>query len=217
MNRRRYCILKGRPREMALDDDATPHIEIKVAAKGWHRVAVNARSIQPPHELLFARIKDFRHPMLRHLMALPNGITDIATRRALALDYTRGGFIRRERMRVVPFRKKGPRNDLRELIGLELAEAITEGGVSFYAFGETWGPEPTRPDKYFGFAPGQGIHDVHMNQGSRADFRGTNRPKQDGALLLHDHRVNRWTALFFAFQSQSWRTDPKTGHPVRRR
>jgi len=34
-----------------------------------------------------------------------------------------------------------------------------------YAFGERWGPEADRPDKVFGFSPGNGVHDIHMNQG----------------------------------------------------
>ena len=34
-----------------------------------------------------------------------------------------------------------------------------------YAFGERWGPESHKADQYFGFVPGNGVHDIHMNQG----------------------------------------------------
>jgi len=216
MARQRYCVLKGRPRDLALDDDHKPHIEIKVSARGWYRVAVNAQSTQPPHELLFASIDPFSHPILRAMHALPYGMTDLTKRKSLALDYTRG-LIRRGQMKVAPFRLRGPRNDLRELVGLALAEAIKTDDASLYAFGENWGPEPHRPDQYFDFSPGQGIHDVHMNQGSRARFRGANRARQDGALFLHFPSQKRWVALFLAFQSQSWKNDPRTGHPVKKR
>jgi len=160
MARKRYCVLKGRPVDLALDDDDKPHIEIRVAARGDYRVAVNAQSIQPPHELLFASIDPFEHTILRAMHALPYGLTDVSRRRSLALDYTRG-LIRRGQMKVAPFRLKGPKNDLREFVGFALAEAIKTEDASLYAFGESWGPEPHRPDQYFGFSPGQGVHDVH--------------------------------------------------------
>lgn len=214
MGRGRYCVLKGRPHALALDSDKTPHIEIKVSARGWYRVAINAQSIQPPHELLFAAIDPFDHPILRTLNGLPKGLTDLSKRKTVALDYTRGGFIRRAQMKVAPFRLRGPNNDLREFLGLELAECINTEDSMLYAFGESWGPEPNRPDQYFGFKPGRGVHDVHMNQGSRAKFRGANRARQDGALLLHFPSQRRWVALFLAFQSQSWNNDPRTGHPM---
>ena len=200
---------------MALDDDDKPHIEIKVRARGDYRVAVNAQSTQPPHELLFVSIDPFNHAILHQMNGLPYGLTDLTTRKSLALDYTRG-LVRRGQMKVAPFRLKGPKNDLRELVGLALAEAIKTEDASLYAFGESWGPEPHRPDQYFKFSPGQGVHDVHMNQGSRGRFRGANRSRQDGALFLHFPSQKRWVALFLAFQSQSWKNDLKTGHPTRR-
>jgi uncharacterized protein YukJ len=39
-------------------------------------------------------------------------------------------------------------------------------GSVIYAFGAKWGPEKGKPDKYFKFVPGNGIHDIHMNQGN---------------------------------------------------
>lgn len=39
-----------------------------------------------------------------------------------------------------------------------------------YAFGERWGPESNKADKYFGFLLGNGIHDIHMNQGNVGSF-----------------------------------------------
>lgn len=214
----RYAVLRGRPEAVTLDDDLSPHIEIKVEARGWHRVAVNARSLAPPHDLLFARIEPLSGRFTSLLPQLPKGLTMLGPgHRTLGLDYVRGGFVRRAAMRVLPFRQPGARNDLREFVGLALAEAMRDEDAQLYAFGEPWGPEEGRPDDYFGFEPGRGIHDVHMNQGSKHPFRGANRPRQDGALIFHFPAERRWVGLFLAFQSQSWRTDPRTGHPLRRR
>jgi hypothetical protein len=83
-----------------------------------------------------------------------------------------------------------------------------------YAFGERWGPEPGTPDKVFGFRPGNGIHDIHMNQGNEGRFAGDNGVWQDGALLIHFPAQSQWVAFFLAFQSQSWHTDDRTGHSL---
>ena len=52
-----------------------------------------------------------------------------------------------------------------------------------YAFGERWGSEPNTRDKYFGFKPGNGIHDIHMNQGSAEEFKKYNGVWQDGGII----------------------------------
>lgn len=52
-----------------------------------------------------------------------------------------------------------------------------------------------------------------MNQGSRGSFSQTNGPKQDGGLFFHIKPENRWVAIFLAFQSQDWNTNPDTGQP----
>jgi uncharacterized protein YukJ len=65
------------------------------------------------------------------------------------------------------------------------------------------------PDEVFGFEPGRGVHDIHMNQGNpRHDHHASdNGVWQDGAVLLHLKRDQRWVAVFLAFQSQQWQTD----------
>ena len=56
-------------------------------------------------------------------------------------------------------------NDLNEKIERYIKRAIEEKAI-IYAFGERWGPEENTPDSYFHFEPGNGIHDIHMNQGN---------------------------------------------------
>ncbi|WP_439530056.1 DUF2278 family protein [Pannonibacter sp.] len=213
-----YGLLKGIASAMTLDDDDSPHIEIRIEALGTsYRIAVNVRSKQAPHDLLFDIQHSFAHPILSELKQLPAGITDIRRDRPhLALDYVRGGIVRREDMEIAPFQRSGPANDLRDLIEPLVETAIAEDHhISFYAFGEVWGPEPGKPDAYFGFLPGNGIHDIHMNQGSRGSFASSNGVNQDGALLIHFGETDTWTAIFLAFQSQDWSTNAQTGHPLK--
>jgi uncharacterized protein YukJ len=87
-------------------------------------------------------------------------------------------------------------NDLNEKIDFHIQRALAEEDAMIYAFGERWGPEPNRRDKYFGFKPGNGIHDIHMNQGSGAEFKKYNGVWQDGGMLIHLPSQNRWVAVF---------------------
>ena len=76
------------------------------------------------------------------------------------------------------------------------------------------GAEATTRDKVFGFLPGNGVHDVHMNQGNSQQFRRDDGVWQDGGLLLHYPTQDQWVAIFLAFQSQAWHTDDRTGHAI---
>jgi hypothetical protein len=66
----------------------------------------------------------------------------------------------------------------------------------------------------FGFRPGNGVHDIHMNQGSTGRFARDNGVWQDGGLFLHFPGGDQWVAVFLAFQSQAWHTDDRTGGPL---
>jgi hypothetical protein len=95
---------------------------------------------------------------------------------------------------------------------VERAEADPAARV--YAFGQRWGPEAATRDKVFGFLPGNGVHDIHMNQGNSQQFRDDDGVWQDGGLLLHYPAQDQWVAIFLAFQSQAWHTDDQTGHAI---
>ena len=58
-----------------------------------------------------------------------------------------------------------------------------------------------------------GIHDIHMNQGNPMNNHGgDNGIWQDGALFISLPSKAIWTAVFIAFQTESWNTDSK-GNP----
>ena len=93
-----------------------------------------------------------------------------------------------------------------------VVKAVGQKGTLLYAFGEKWGPEKEVKDKYFKFLPGNGIHDIHMNQGNSGPYRKDNGAYQDGGLVFQ-YPDGKWTAFFFAFQSQTFDTDDN-GNPA---
>ena len=221
-----YHLLVGRAVDLALDEDSSPHVEVKIDAAGAaHRIAVNVQSSAGHAALLYRKVERFEHPVLPGLSELPDGFTDLGgPAAALALDYVRGAIgqalVARDAMRIVPFRADGPGNDLKEFLLDDLLRAtVADPEARVYAFGERWPargeedrPINRGPDEYFGFTPKSGIHDIHMNQGNpEAQYRGANGPRQDGALLVR--LADRWVAVFLAFQTQSWDTDA-AGHPI---
>jgi hypothetical protein len=113
----------------------------------------------------------------------------------------------------LPFDVPGSDNDLNEKIDKYVQRAMSDELAHIYAFGEKWGPE-TIKDKIFGFLPGNGIHDIHMNQGNAGQFAKDNGVWQDGGVLLHFPSENRWVGIFLKFQSQTWHTDDDSGQPI---
>jgi uncharacterized protein YukJ len=147
------------------------------------------------------------------LKELPAGFTPLERKPGgLALDYIRANLFRPDQMVPLPFDVAGPDNDLNEKIDYHVQRALAEEDAMIYALGERWGPEPNDRDKYFGFKPGNGIHDIHMNQGSVEEFQKYNGVWQDGGMLLHLPSEDRWVAVFLAFQSQCWHTDDTKGN-----
>jgi uncharacterized protein YukJ len=214
---KRYGVLKGKAVDARREDDRdTPHYQVHVVADDTrYRIAVNVLSQVSPSELLFLVDDDFRHPVTARLPELPTGYTALPSRPgALALDFIRGNLFDRLEMRPLPSSLPGPDNDLSDRVEHYVGRAIQEPDAVVYAFGERWGPEEQTRDKIFGFRPGNGIHDIHMNQGNVSQFRRDDGVWQDGALLIHFPRLDQWVGIFLAFQSQAWHTDDVTGHAL---
>ena len=53
-----------------------------------------------------------------------------------------------------------------------------------------------------------------MNQANSGRFVDDDGVWQDGGLFVYFPSVDRWTAIFLKFQSQSWHTDDVTGHTI---
>lgn len=214
-----YGVLKGRITGCRQErDDFAPHYHIRVRAAGVDvRVSINVQSHDRRRRDLLHCIDDhFRHPLMQRLAGLDEGWHDgVPGPDGLSVDYVRGGMVAREHMRAIAHDAPGADNDLNDRLDALIRKASHDPAVEVYAFGSSWGPEPLEPDDVFGFLPGRGVHDVHMNQGTSRHDRHAhdNGTWQDGAVFLHLRRERRWVAIFLAFQSQRWQTD-EDGYPA---
>ncbi|MBD2448472.1 DUF2278 family protein [Nostoc sp. FACHB-152] len=209
-----YGVLKCRAINRKLGEGPSPHYQVLVTdEKQKHRIAINVKSQQSPSELLYFVDENFSHPITRELQELDFGFHELPRKPGgLALDYIRGNLFDPANMKALPYDVPGPDNDLNELLELYIARAIASDDAVLFPFGEKWGPETDVKDKYFGFLPGNGIHDIHMNQGNAAQFQKDNGVWQDGGLLIYYPARNQWVGIFLAFQSQSFHTDDTTGN-----
>ena len=214
---RKYGVLVGKAVAARRENsDDTPHYQVELRAAGTsYRIAVNVKSSEHPSELLYLVKESFSHPILARLSDLREGFTLLpAQPGGMALDFIRGNLFDRSEMRLLPHNVPGPDNDLSDRIEHYVKRAIAEPGALVFAFGERWGPEQGQRDKIFGFQPGNGIHDIHMNQGNVAAYRSDDGVWQDGGLILRFPSSDQWVALFLGFQSQAWHTDDVTGHAI---
>ena len=219
-----YGVLVGRPIDSKPGVGQSPHFQVHVVDETTHfRIAINVKSKLSPSELLYLVVEDFRHPVTEAVSALAPGFHELTSAPDTgALDFIRGNLFDPAVMRPLPHSVPGPDNDLNEKVGAFVARAVQDEHATIYAFGERWGPEAGKADKHFGFLPGNGIHDIHMNQGNHERFRRDDGVWQDGALLLHFPAIvdldgnevfpEQWVGIFLAFQSQAWHTDDATGH-----
>lgn len=212
---KKYGVLKGKAIGAERETEArSPHYQVHIEAGDvQYRIAVNVKSQLSPSELLFLVDDNFQHSITTSLLDLPIGFTGLRSQPGgQALDFIRGNLFNRLDMRLLPPNLPGPNNDLSDQIEHYVKRAIEEPDALIYAFGERWGPEERVPDKVFGFTPGNGIHDIHMNQGNVPRFAGDDGVYQDGGLLFAFPSARQWVAVFLAFQSQAWHTDDRTGH-----
>jgi uncharacterized protein YukJ len=219
-----YSVLAGSPTAGKVVSGASTHYQITMQATGGpFTVAVNIQSVDGS-EVLYAIEEGFTPPDLAGLLALPMGMTKLSSvSGGLALDYVRSTvngvpMITKAQMTLLPqlkakaqggsaeaqmiqqARAKALENAVVTLLNMTIAE---KDGV-IYAFGSAYS------DK----GKVDGIHDIHMNQGNpKNNHGGDNGVWQDGALLIHLPSKRTWTAVFIAFQTESWTTD-SAGNPV---
>jgi uncharacterized protein YukJ len=209
----RYGVLKAHPIDRRLGiDNRSPHYQIRTIAGDFdHRIAVNVKSQLAPSEVLYLVDEHFQHPVTDFLVDLEDGFSELPRVPAGGgLDYIRGNLFDPMRMIPLPYNVPGPDNDLNEKLDAIVQRTLADEASLIYAFGQEWGPE-SAPDRYFGFRPNRGVHDIHMNQGNSGRFRADNGVWQDGGLIFHFPHQNQWMAVFLAFQSQAWHTDDQTG------
>jgi uncharacterized protein YukJ len=211
-----YGVLKGKAIEVRLGAGQTPHYQVRIVDDTTdYRIAINVKSQLAPSEVEYIIIERYQHPITTLAEQFPTGFTPLASTPASgALDFIRGNLFDRTQMRPLPANVAGFDNDLNEKIDRVMQRAVADERAVVHAFGQRWGPEPKTKDKYFGFLPGNGIHDIHMNQGNSGQFVQDDGVYQDGGLLIHFPDQQEWVAAFLKFQSQAWHTSDTTGHTI---
>jgi uncharacterized protein YukJ len=209
-----YGVLKGRAVDRRLASGANAHYQVKLVDDEFEwRIAVNVQS-SDGSKVEYAVISHFVHPITDALQSLETGFSPLPASEAGGLDYIRGNLIDPRFFVPLPMNLPGPDNDLNEKLEHYIQRAMADENATIYAFGETWGPESKR-DKIFGFLPGRGIHDIHMNQGNSGNWKKDNGIWQDGGIIMSfPNTTTQWVAIFLKFQTQAWHTNDTTGHPI---
>jgi uncharacterized protein YukJ len=183
------------------------HFSVDVEGESWD-IAANVGT-DNAGDLLRCKIAgNFQHPIVQALRQSPSGKTDLTDSDALpALDFVRSSILNGtgawlDSDVLDGSDGKQPVAALKPL----LDKAFTSQN-DVYIFGR--------------FYPnGNGIHDVHMNQGSRGRYihlKGSDRNDhndiwQDGALMI-DFGAGNWVSYFAAFTNQTIPTDD-LGNPL---
>lgn len=221
-----YAVLKGHAIAGIPAHSSKDHYSIHVVDDDTHyRLAVNIRSVAQGFgpDLFFHLDHDFKHPLTEEIHKLPLGRKLFAPgassneRRdsGVALDFIRMNLFDRTKMKLFPGIVPGANNDLNEQIDALVKDMVSEEESIVYAFGEPWINEQ-KNDKFFGFFPGNGVHNLHMNQGDlTGKFSHEDGTYQDGGLIFYYPSTNKYVAFFTKFQSQSWHTNDKNGHAIK--
>lgn len=208
-----YGVLKGTVSGHKRDaDDDHYQILVHAGTEVW-RVASNVLSgaTNAPSTVLYRMGLTLPDEFLTALRALKPGFKKLASKSGgLAIDYVRADFVKPALLKPLPADLPGDDNDLKDKLESAVVRAMEQDGAFVYAFGDRWGPED-KADQYFKFSPGNGVHDIHMNQGNSGKYTKDDGVYQDGALLF-DYPDGKLRVFFFAFQSQDFDTDDKTGH-----
>ena len=193
------------------DDD---HYQILVSAgNAMFRIAVNVKSTVNPPDLLFQSLTALPDSLTQALSELPVGFTNVVSSPGgIAQDFVRGGIVKIDQFQIVPTDTPGAPNNLKDTMEAATVDAMAQAGSMVYAFGARWGPEAAK-DQYFHFVPGDGVHNIHMNQGNDPGHANEDGVYHDGCLIFADPNGN-YLAFYLAFQSQSFRTDNTTGHAI---
>ena len=198
----KYSVLKGDPQSGALSAGGTsPHYLISVKAAGvLYQVAVNILS-SDGSDVLYKLDEQFTPPDPEALRALAEGMSSLAgEERNPAIDFIRSRvgdqpLVTRDQMAILPRPGQSASDNLHNAVIQYLDKAVQDPQGVIYAFGSR-------------YSEGDGIHDIHMNQGNPAGgFAGDNGVWQDGMLMFELPGSAEWAAIFIAFQTQSWTTD----------
>jgi uncharacterized protein YukJ len=177
-----------------------------MAGGSTFQVAVNIESNEGDSQVLYNIQTDFQPPNAALLSALQQGMNPLNVQGDPAIDYIRSRandqpIVTLADMQLLPLPTENNSTDLGNAVIDLLNQATSDPDGLVYAFGGQ-------------YTDGTGIHETHMNQGNAThDHSDENGIWNDGALIFYLPATNKWTAIFIAFQGQSWNTDDN-GNPI---
>jgi uncharacterized protein YukJ len=183
------------------------HFSMDVDGESWD-IAANVGTDNSGDLLRYKIVRGFGHPIIQTLRQEPAGKSDLTGANALpALDFRRSDILSGTGDWLDSDVLDGS-TDRQPVAALKpLLERAFESRNDVYVFGRF-------------YRDGNGIHDVHMNQGSSGRYihqEGNDRNDhndiwQDGALMI-DAGAGGWVAYFAAFTNQAIPTDG-LGNPL---
>ncbi|GEM_PF-4503276 len=202
----KYCLLKSYAIEYNDHSDDNHFYIHTVADDQDYSLAVNVRSSKPVTNMRYCLKEpaDAAIAMLARYMEIPDGLYKKTDHPDYYLDYTiQPLFDDAELTECV--------DGYTDMISLEdriralTGESMASPSAFILAFGNLWGPKPHEEDYTFHFLPGQGIHDIHMNQNSPKGSRWAekDRPCEDGALYFVFPDTGKIVAFYSTFNRKS--------------
>ena len=183
------------------------HCNLDVDGDKWD-VAINVGTNDADDLLKYKLVFDFRHPLTQTLAAAEPGSHELTDRHGLpALDFMRSDLLQSTGKWRDSDVMDGSDDSEPALSLKRLLSRAHQNNLDVYIFGRF-------------FDQGDGLHDVHMNQGSTKQFihrpgddsNDHNDVWQDGAVIV-DVGAPEWAAYFSAFNQQLVPTDD-LGNPL---
>ena len=204
-----YNVLKCRPilnssSPQVQHDHLQVLVEINSGTRFW--MTINVRSGNQSDKVQFSLNEDYKHDIIQKLSdaQLPDGFTALDKMpNGLSLDYIKGNLVDMNSFKLIEEDSNATTSSIEEMITTQISNAFRNTDASMYVFGSRFDDG----EKYSSYHLATGIHDIHMNQGSKGQHQGSNGTYQDGALFIHYIKQNRWSAVFFKFDSQNIQTD----------
>ena len=195
-----YSVVKGDPAGMGSISGKNPHYRfaLNVGDSTPVQVDVNVQSTDGS-DIRYLIINNFTPPDATGLDNLPVGRTALNSGDSdLRIDYIleknadRSPLVDPSKLQDLDLND----SSLNDAVADLLNQALNDPDGVIYAFGS-----------YFADSGGAiGVHDIHMNQGNPpGPFAKDNGSWQDGAIFIElPSQTARWTALFIAFQTQTF-------------
>lgn len=102
----------------------------------------------------------------------------------------RSGFVKKDEFQLIDVPGNPIQQQLVHCLQRVIGAESTDEEALVYAWGRHWGPEST-PDEYFGFVPGRGQHDIHMNQGTALRYTTIGHRRKHPSLQFTHNQTDK--------------------------